>query len=128
MKMYANVNPCPIPFADADVDGDVDQEDFGKFQSCFTIFTGGPLSGTTNAPSSGSVGGDLGGSLPGPTVVGIDAEGEPVEHDGPGGQNGRRTAHRFRRARTTSAMSRMCSGPEPQQAPTILQPTSSSAG
>jgi hypothetical protein len=45
-KMYANVNPCPIPFADADVDGDVDQDDFGKFQACFTMFTGGPLSGT----------------------------------------------------------------------------------
>jgi len=62
MKMYANVNPCPIPFADADVDGDVDQEDFGKFQSCFTLFTGGPLSGTcrcfdrdNNGAGNGSV-------------------------------------------------------------------------
>ncbi|MGQ9648660.1 MAG: hypothetical protein ACUVXJ_00955 [Phycisphaerae bacterium] len=30
---------CPIPFADADVDGDVDQADFAAFQACFT----GPL-------------------------------------------------------------------------------------
>ncbi len=27
---------CPIPFADADADGDVDQLDFGLFQACFT--------------------------------------------------------------------------------------------
>ena len=31
-------------------------------------------------------------------------------------------------ARTTSEMRRMCSGVEPQQAPTMLQPASSSAG
>ena len=36
MKMYANVNPCPIPFADADRDNDVDQMDFAAFQLCFT--------------------------------------------------------------------------------------------
>ena len=42
-----------------------------------------------------------------------------------------RTADRLtacRRARATSAMRRMCSGPEPQQPPTMLQPASSSAG
>ena len=27
---------CPLPFADADEDGDVDQQDFGTFQLCFT--------------------------------------------------------------------------------------------
>ncbi len=27
---------CPYPFADADHDEDVDQDDFGRFQSCFT--------------------------------------------------------------------------------------------
>ncbi|NLX21294.1 MAG: hypothetical protein GXY55_06425 [Phycisphaerae bacterium] len=31
-----NVICCPIPFADSDGDGDVDQVDFGEFQSCFT--------------------------------------------------------------------------------------------
>jgi len=28
--------PCPTPFADGDVDGDVDQEDFAVMQECFT--------------------------------------------------------------------------------------------
>lgn len=28
---------CNSPFADADADGDVDQEDFGMFQTCFSI-------------------------------------------------------------------------------------------
>jgi hypothetical protein len=34
--VYVSYDTCPIPFADADRDGDVDQADFGKFQACFT--------------------------------------------------------------------------------------------
>ena len=36
---------CADPFADADGDGDVDQEDFGIFQACFTGTGGGVLPG-----------------------------------------------------------------------------------
>jgi len=32
---------CPMPFADADHDGDVDQDDFGAFQVCYTGTTSG---------------------------------------------------------------------------------------
>ncbi len=32
----ANTLCCPVPFADSDVDADVDQDDFGAFQACFT--------------------------------------------------------------------------------------------
>jgi len=32
---------CPVPFADADEDGDVDQDDYGAFQACFTGMGGG---------------------------------------------------------------------------------------
>src|SRR5262249_14992024 len=61
-------------------------------------------------------------------LVAIDAQREIVEDDGDGREDARRSDHRLRREWAISAMSRMCSGPEPQQAPTILQPTSSSAG
>ncbi len=37
-----NYQCCPRPFADADADGDVDQDDFGTFQTCYT---GAPTSG-----------------------------------------------------------------------------------
>ena len=36
---------CPYPFADADHDTDVDQEDFGAFQICYTGPTGGVPTG-----------------------------------------------------------------------------------
>jgi len=36
---------CPIPFADGDVDGDVDQDDFGLWQLCFTNVNGGVPAG-----------------------------------------------------------------------------------
>jgi len=35
------VTCCPYPFADGDHDGDVDQDDFGLFQVCFTNEGGG---------------------------------------------------------------------------------------
>ena len=38
---------CPVPFADADYDGDVDQDDFGVFQVCYTGPTGGVPAGCT---------------------------------------------------------------------------------
>lgn len=34
----AVTKPCPVPFADADDDGDVDHDDFGAFQRCYTGF------------------------------------------------------------------------------------------
>jgi len=34
--VFTSYDTCPIPFADADRDGDVDQMDFGLFQACFT--------------------------------------------------------------------------------------------
>ncbi|MBD3404245.1 hypothetical protein GF420_15250 [candidate division GN15 bacterium] len=37
--------PCGDPFADADRDGDVDQDDFGAFQQCITGMNNGPVSG-----------------------------------------------------------------------------------
>jgi hypothetical protein len=37
--------PCNDPFADGDRDGDVDQEDFGRFQKCHTGTDGGVLPG-----------------------------------------------------------------------------------
>src|SRR5882724_12150901 len=44
-------------------------------------------------------------------------------------RRGKQRAHRFgRRPRTISAMRRMCSGLDPQHAPTMLHPASSSAG
>ena len=61
-------------------------------------------------------------------LVGIDANGQPLEDEGLGGPDGEDLAHRRRRERTTSAMRRTCAGPEPQQPPTMLQPASSSAG
>ena len=36
---------CPDPFADADRDGDVDEDDFGAFQRCYTGAGGGVLEG-----------------------------------------------------------------------------------
>jgi hypothetical protein len=36
---------CPSPFADADWDGDVDQDDFGAFQVCYTGTNGGVPAG-----------------------------------------------------------------------------------
>ena len=38
---------CPVPFADADYDGDVDQDDFGAFQVCYTGPAGGVPTGCT---------------------------------------------------------------------------------
>jgi hypothetical protein len=32
----AAIKPCPTPFADADEDGDVDLDDHGLFQRCYT--------------------------------------------------------------------------------------------
>lgn len=40
-----SVSCCPIPFADADTDGDVDQDDFGAFQVCYTGTGGGVPTG-----------------------------------------------------------------------------------
>lgn len=40
-KVYQTVTPCPIPFADTDADGDVDQKDFGFWQLCYTGEAGG---------------------------------------------------------------------------------------
>ena len=55
-------------------------------------------------------------------LVGVDGERNRVE-------NAERVhLDHVRRRRTTSAMRLMCSGSEPQQAPTILQPASSNAG
>ncbi len=39
------VNCCPYPWADGDHDGDVDQEDFGLFQVCYTGTGGGVPAG-----------------------------------------------------------------------------------
>jgi hypothetical protein len=39
------VRLCPDPFADADEDDDVDQDDFGALQTCFTGPGGGVLAG-----------------------------------------------------------------------------------
>jgi len=39
-RMYAEISPCPKPWADADKDGDIDQVDFGVFQLCYTGLTG----------------------------------------------------------------------------------------
>src|SRR5262249_18790134 len=61
-------------------------------------------------------------------LVGLDAEGHRLEDDGVWREDAERVAHRRRRDRTTSAIRRMCSGVEPQHAPTMLQPASSSAG
>ena len=36
---------CPTPFADTDRDGDVDQDDFGAFQVCYTGTGGGVPTG-----------------------------------------------------------------------------------
>lgn len=36
---------CPYPFADSDYDGDVDQDDFGAYQLCFTNTDGGVPTG-----------------------------------------------------------------------------------
>jgi hypothetical protein len=36
---------CPYPFADADHDGDVDNDDFGVFQTCYTGSGGGVPTG-----------------------------------------------------------------------------------
>ncbi|MEP0845138.1 MAG: hypothetical protein HRF43_20745, partial [Phycisphaerae bacterium] len=36
---------CPVPFADADRDGDVDQADFARFQECYTGPAGGVAAG-----------------------------------------------------------------------------------
>src|SRR4029453_17875509 len=55
-------------------------------------------------------------------VVAIHAQGDVVTDGGTGRADVKRRAHLLRRERTTSAMWRMCWGPEPQQAPTILQP------
>ncbi len=41
----ANTTCCPYPFADGDHDGDVDQEDFGLFQLCYTDTGGGVPTG-----------------------------------------------------------------------------------
>lgn len=41
----ASVTTCHRPFADADGDMDVDQEDFGLFQACFTGSTGSGYAG-----------------------------------------------------------------------------------
>ncbi len=38
---------CPYPFADSDYDGDVDQDDFGAYQLCFTNTGGGVPTGCT---------------------------------------------------------------------------------
>lgn len=35
------VDACPMPFADADEDGDVDMDDFAAFQRCYTSSTPG---------------------------------------------------------------------------------------
>jgi hypothetical protein len=40
----ANQNCCPVPFADKDADGDVDQVDFGLFQECFGLTSPLPAS------------------------------------------------------------------------------------
>src|SRR5262249_61993761 len=60
-------------------------------------------------------------------LIGVDRERQAGENLGVGGKQ---LSHygRFWRPRTTSAMRRMWSGLEPQQAPTILQPASRSAG
>jgi len=46
VKMYVGLNPCAIPFADADRDGDVDQDDFAAFQLCFS---GSDIAASTSA-------------------------------------------------------------------------------
>jgi len=38
--LCANVQCCPYPFADGDLDGDVDQADFGLWQACYDGGTG----------------------------------------------------------------------------------------
>ncbi len=35
-SICAGMSCCPYPFADGDTDGDVDQDDFGAFQICYT--------------------------------------------------------------------------------------------
>lgn len=35
-KVYVGLTSCPLPSVDSDVDGDVDQVDFGAFQKCFS--------------------------------------------------------------------------------------------
>src|SRR5439155_8596097 len=59
---------------------------------------------------------------------GVDLEGDVREDAGLGRGVLARHAPRRPAARTTAAMRSMCSGFEPQQAPTMLQPASSSAG
>ncbi len=44
-SMCALVHCCPYPFADADLDGDVDQDDFGLFQICYTGYAAGVPTG-----------------------------------------------------------------------------------
>ncbi|HSW46981.1 MAG TPA: hypothetical protein VLM89_15570 [Phycisphaerae bacterium] len=44
-SMCANTFCCPLPFADADTDRDVDHVDFGAFQLCYTGPGGGVPSG-----------------------------------------------------------------------------------
>ena len=48
---------CPLPFADADHDGDVDQDDFGAMQVCYTGDSGGVPTGCAcfDTNSDGSV-------------------------------------------------------------------------
>jgi len=44
---------CPYPFADVDQDGDVDQEDYGALQVCYTGTGGGILAGCQCLDSDG---------------------------------------------------------------------------
>ncbi len=44
---------CPVPFADVDYDGDVDQDDFGAHQACYTGIGGGVPSGCGCLDSEG---------------------------------------------------------------------------
>ena len=43
IELLIPVVPCNEPFADADGDGDVDQDDFAVFQTCFTGTNAGPV-------------------------------------------------------------------------------------
>jgi len=100
---------------DGRVDGDLVASG-GEVTVAGTV-TGDVMVGAGSTTISGQVGGDVRAGTGQARI-----EGQVGEDLDAGGQ------HHFLRERTTSEMSRMCSGLEPQHAPTMLHPASRSAG